>query len=266
MNNDKNALYNLLEDDDFLVYTPVMQKILETEKDADQFVREYQDSANPSLRARAFEMGRVLKLRNRRKHFISDVVQSKVALWDALLDVNFQLNPALSKQKVQQLFDKLANACPEAADMKQFSAALKRIDLAMTKEDVLGADLYLLEEVLQTRLGSSILLCVIAQQLAARMDLAVSVVLYRGRHCICDAHGVLLDPVDAWKLIRVKSISKVHYCSDKDILVMVLCQLFLSAMLDGSLNGIHRIGTILTGLCGGKLSDLPFPIGKKSRN
>ena len=47
-----------------------MQKILETEKDADQFVREYQDSANPSLRARAFEMGRVLKLRNRRKHFI----------------------------------------------------------------------------------------------------------------------------------------------------------------------------------------------------
>jgi hypothetical protein len=256
-----DALVNLLEDEDRHVSTAAMEELLRRDGEVDHVVAEFQEADNPVLRSRIHQIGNVLKLRRARDIFISNVGDASVDLWEGLLQINYQFNPRMSRRDVDQFLEELAGRLPRRLTSVRMAAFMRNENFTFTKEDVLGADLYLPEDVLLQRVGSPILLAVVTQQLGERRSWHASIVLHKGRHCLIDSNCNLVEPAEGWRVTRLTNNDKLHPCTNRDIWFTVLAQLFLSALQEGRLQAIHRVGSILSRLCGGNFGQLPFPLG-----
>jgi len=257
-----SALLNLLEDEDSQVSTLAMEQLLLLERGADDLLQEFQEAANPRLRGRIHQLGSILKIRRSRNAFIHEALNSTLSLWAGLLHINYQYNPRLNFESVDGMLNELAARLPAKLTTVRLCAFLRDENFQYTQEDTLGSDLFLVEDVLVQRVGSPILLSVIAHCLGEKAGWHSSPVLYHGRHCLIDdSHGNLIEPADGWKITRYSRDDRLHPCGDRDIWLTVLCQLFLAAMLEGRLQAIHRVGAILARLCGAGTGSLPYPLG-----
>ena len=132
----------------------------------------------------------------------------------------------------------------------------------MNNKSIMDKHVAMNNDVLKHRTGSQIVLTILAQQFGINASWKGSVVLYRGKHCLLDNFGNLLDPSENWKITRfTKGETKIHHCTNKDLWLTLLCQIFLSAMLDGNLHNVHKAAYILTNLCEGDIHQMPFPLG-----
>lgn len=256
-----NALVNLLEDDDRQVSTLAMERLLAMDQDADGLVAELQESQNPVLRGRIHQLGAILKLRRERAGFIQSVQEESLPLWQGILQINYQYNPRFESSEVETIIRGMVAKLPPRLNAVKLAAFMRNEGFTYAGEDVLGADLYMVEDVLIQRVGAPILLAVIARQLSLAQNLDCSIVLYKGKHCLVDDQLNLIETGEDWRVGRLQKENRVHACSDRDIWLTVLAQLFLAALLEGRLQAIHRVGTILSKLCGGSSQDLPFPLG-----
>ncbi len=264
MTGDKQKIYallNLLEDEDSQVSTPAMEELLQFERDAEDLVKEFQEAANPRLRGRIHQLGNILNVRRRRHAFIQHAMSSSISLWDGMVQINYQYNPRLNPDQIASMADALFEALPPRVSTVGLGTFMRNEDFSYTRKDTLGADLFLLEDVLAQRIGAPIVLCVIARHFGEKAGWNSSIVLYRGRHCLIDSNSNLIEPAEGWKVTRLTHADKLYPCGDRDIWLTVLSQLFLAAMLEDQLQAIHRVGIILAELCGGKFQDLPFPLG-----
>lgn len=255
-----DALVNLLEDEDTHVSTLAMEQLLR-HQDADDLIAELQEDANPVLRSRIHQLGNILNIRRARSQFIESVETSGLSLWNGLLQVNYQYNPRMNKDGVDRLVNELLEKMPSELNTVRLTSFMRNENFSYTGEDVLGADLYLLEDTLIQRVGSPIMLSVIARHLGRHLGWHSTVVLFKGKHCLLDARGHLIEPAENWRITRLPRHDNLHPCGNKEIWITILCQLYLSAMLEGRLLAIHRVGSILTKLCGGNFQNLPFPLG-----
>ncbi len=264
MNNNQqriNALLSLLEDDDHQVSTVAMEQLLKLEQGADSVVREFQEASSPQLRSRIHQLSNILNLRRSRTLFIDKAFDSSISLWDGLLQINYQYNPRMNSDAIGSMFTELAEKTPTGLSTVRLCAFMRDQQFSPTGEDTLGADLFLLEDVLAQRIGSPILLSVVAHCLGEQAGLTSSIVLHRGKHCLIDANYNLVEPAEGWKISKLTEEDKLHPCGDRDVWLTVLCQLFLAAMLEGRLQAIHRVASILAKLCGSTFHDLPYPLG-----
>jgi hypothetical protein len=134
-------------------------------------------------------------------------------------------------------------------------------EFVVPTEDILDADLYLIERVLGTRYGAGVMLCALAQHLGAAGGWESTICLHEGRFCLLDRQFHLVDPAEGWNITTPEGEDRYHICSRREVLLAILCQLFLGALVDGNLRDIHHFGTLLTGLNHDGLAELPFPIG-----
>lgn len=257
-----SALLNLLEDEDSQVSTLAMEQLLLLERDADALLKEFQEAANPRLRSRIHQLGSILKIRRSRNAFIRDAMDATLSLWAGLVHINYQYNPRLNFEAVDTMFAELVARLPAKLTTLRLCAFMRDENFQYTQEDTLGSDLFLVEDVLVQRVGSPVLLSAIAHCLGAKAGWHSSLVLYHGKNCLIDdAHGQLIEPADGWKVSRCARDERLHPCGDRDVWLTVLSQLFLAAMLEGRLQAIHRVGSILARLCGTTVGSLPYPLG-----
>jgi len=254
------ALVNLLEDEDTHISTLAMEQLLR-HQDAETLVAELQEASSPVLRTRIHQLGNILNIRRARTQFIARVEGSGISLWEGLQQINYQYNPRMNQAAVDTMMGELQERLPEELNTAKLTAFMRGENFSYTGEDILGADLYLVEDVLAQRVGAPIILSVIARQLGRHAGWNSTVVLFKGKHCLLDPRGHLIEPAENWRITRLPRHDNLHPCGNKEIWLTVLCQLYLSAMLEGRLLAIHRVGSILAKLCSGEFRNLPFPLG-----
>lgn len=256
-----SALLNLLEDEDKQVSTLAMEQLLALDREIDALVAEFQESNSPVLRSRMHQVGNILKLRRSRAQFIQSVNEGSCPLWDGLLQINYQYNPRVNFDEVQKTMDELLEQFPRRPNTVSLAAFMRNEGFSYTGEDVFGSDLYLIEDVLHQRIGAPILLSVLARRLGELRGWKSTIVLYRGKHCLVDARQNLIEPAEGWRITSLRGSAKQHPCGDKDIWLTILSQLFLAALMEGTLQAIHRVGSILAKLSGTEFQELPYPLG-----
>ena len=256
-----SALLNLLEDEDRHVSTLAMEQLLTLDGDVGRLIAELQESDNPVLRGRIHQLGSILRLRRSRQRFIDSVRDSGTDLWDGILEINYQFNPRMNRREVSELIDEFGVRLPRRLSTHRLAAFMRKEKFCVTNEDLLGPDLYLPEDVLLQRVGAPILLAVVAQRIGRVRNGDASLGLHKGRHCLLDANYHLISPAENWRVTRLTNEDKLHPCGDRDVWFTILAQLFLSAVQEGRLQAIWRVGSILSQLCDGDFHDLPFPLG-----
>ncbi len=259
-----NALINLLEDEDCHVAAEAMQQLLSVDTDVDALVAEFQESKSPVLRNRIHQMGNVLKLRRNRKTFIENAVNLSIGLWYGVLEINHQYNPSMSIEFSNNVLSEIAGKLADNITLIDLAEFMRDEEFIYASEDMLGVDLYLIEDVLIQRIGAPVMLTIIAYELAQRKKINAHIVIFNGKHCLLDADNNLIEPAENWNVTRLTSDKKVHFCGKKDLWLTVLSQLFLASLLEGRLLTIYRSGFLLSKLCGGELSQLNHPLGSKT--
>ncbi len=256
-----DALINLLEDDDKQVSTLAMEQLLTLDQGLDEIVADLQESQNPILRNRIHQLGNILSIRRSRGKFIDDVKRSMLNLWDGVVKINFQYNVKMNIFEVENMMSELKRELPARLSTTKMINFMRRHNFIFTGDDQLDAELYLIEDVLIQRIGAPILLAVIAHELGNHGGWYSNIVIYRGRHCLMDANDHIIEPSEEWKVTRKVRDPRPHICHKDDVWMAILSQLFLSAILEGRLQAIHRVGAILAKLSGGNIRFLPFPLG-----
>ena len=260
-NSSIDALLNLLEDEDNYVSSMAMERLLSSGEDINALVAEFQESHNPVLRSRIHQLGNIIRIRESRYEFVEGVRNSSMSLWDGVLQINFQYNQRMDWRQVKETMSALCKQLPRRLSTVGLAEFMRRENFAFTGEDIVGPDLYLIEDVLLHRIGSPILLSVIAKQLGEKRDLQIDIGLYKGKFCIVDRFNNLVDPSVDWKLAHLSSRQDCRFFGKLNIWLVILCQLFTSSILEGRLHGIHRIAFLLAKICGGNMRSFPFPLG-----
>jgi len=256
-----DSLISLLGDEDVLVSALAMEELLQRDDQIDGLLAEHQEADDDRLRSRIHQMGNVTRIRREREELITGIRQAQLELWDGILRINHQYNTRLNLDAVERLMVDFAGGISRPVSGNRIAQYMVGEGFATARENVLGADLYLADDVLSQRIGSPILLACIAQELGRRVGWSSTIVLYKGKHCLIDAQNNFIEPAEAWRVSKFTPDVQLHPCADKDLWLTILCQLYLAAMLEGRVQAIHRVGSILATLCDGRFHDLPFPLG-----
>lgn len=259
------ALLNLLQDDDYKISSLAMEQILGMDtKNLRDILACYQEDKNPQLRKRIHQLGSIIIRRRKKGEFIDAVKKEEVSVWDGLVQLNTLYSPSCDLHYLDTAMQEIVcNISDDIIVSTPYIASLMREgDFSVPEEDNLDVDLYLAEKILTICYGSAICLCALAQHIAKRNGLQLTIVLYDGKFCLIDQNNLLLDPSAGWHMSKIKDEDKFHPCARKDAFLSVLSQLFLIAVLEGRLRELYCFGDLLTALNGGDLDALPFPVGQ----
>jgi hypothetical protein len=257
-----NALLNLLEDEDNHVSALAMEQLLLMDNGADDVVREFQESPSPVLRSRIHQLDNLLTLRRRRRSFIARAKGEGLGLFEGLSLIGYQYNPRMSVEAVKRRFETICKDAPSFTSSTQLAAYFHDGGFALSAENYLASELYLLDEVLEHRYGAPVMLCCIAKCLADHCSWPVSVILYKGRHCLIDKNRNLIETWDSWRVTKLPAGEQVCHCSKSDLWLSILSQLFLASLQEGQIQAVYRVSSILAEFCGGSFDMLPFPLGQ----
>jgi hypothetical protein len=175
--NKTKALIDLLDDEDRHVSTLAMEQLLQMDTELDHLVAEYQESHNPVLRGRIHQLGSILQLRRDRASFIENVKNQSISLWDGIVQINYHFNPQLRLQDVTETMEDIIGRLPANPSTVKLAAFMRNENFSYTGEDILGPDLFLIEDVLVQRVGSPVILAALAHQLGAVAGWQSSIVI-----------------------------------------------------------------------------------------
>lgn len=258
-----SALLNLLQDEDLKVASLAMEQFLLLGSETDQAIAEHQETDDPRLRQRIHQLTSIVQRRRLRRDFTAAVMNESMRIWDGVCRINELYDPQCNRDQIDEELIDILRAIPRRRrlSLPNLAALMRQCEFVVPGEDTMDVDLYLPDTVVQTRYGSAILLCTLAQEVGRRRGLTTTVVLHRGQYCLADGKGMLLDPVAHWQLDKVEESASVHPCAPRDVWIGVLGQLFTVALVEGQLRDLSHLGFLLTALNGDDLEVLPFPLG-----
>ena len=134
------------------------------------------------------------------------------------------------------------------------------------KNDVLDSDLSLIGSALYNGEGSPLILCIIAQVIANRYGHKFKIVLHKGHHCLIDSNKILIEPAQNWKITPLKEGMKAHLCSEKNLILTLVSNLYLSSLVEGQLSNLQIFSSMMAKLSAMDLKDFPYPVGRASSN
>ncbi|OGV83692.1 MAG: hypothetical protein A3K18_00035 [Lentisphaerae bacterium RIFOXYA12_64_32] len=241
-----------------------MEQFLNLGQVTEKTIAEFQEAQDPRLRCRIHQLSTILQRRNARKEFIDGIRQERISLWDGILQVTALYDPLAQLEPVHKGIAEMVRLLQSTEITTPRIAALMRDqEFTVPEEDILDVELFLVDQVFETRYGSAPLLCALAQHLAAQVEWSLTTVLHMGRFCLIDRDHLLLDPVEGWHISKLGGDDKIHPCGRRDVLLDVLLQLFLIALVEGHLRDLYHFGDLLTALNGFTVEDLPFPLGRE---
>jgi hypothetical protein len=259
------ALLSLLQDDDEKIASLAMEQFLKLDRAVDETIAEHQESQDPRLRNRIHQLSSILARRRARREFIHSVADEGISLWDGVVQINALYDPQCDLRKVreavQRLSERLGVGTPNAP---RLAALMRDEEFTVPDEDGLDIELFLAERVLETKYGSSPVLCALAQRLGELRDWESTIVLYDGRFCLMDRHQLLMDPAEGWHIAKMEAADRVHPCARKNVWLGILTQCFLVSLVDGQLRDLYHFGDLLTTLNGTDVGSLPYPLGQEA--
>jgi len=261
-----NALLNLLEDDNQRVVSLAMEQLLNIGSERDAIIAEYQEATNPSLRKRIHQLSSIINRRQKQKEFIHAIQHEKIPAWQGVIQLNQLYDKTCNKPFIEISTNKLAKKIKKQSKtitITNIATIMRSEEFSVPTEDNLNTELYLMDKILSSRYSSSICLCVLTRQISSLCNTDLVTVLYNGHYCLIDEHNLLLDPSAGWRISKLNNSENLHPCTDKDILLGILSQLFLSAVLDGQIQEIYYFSNLLSSLNNSTTATLPFPIGNK---
>ena len=259
------ALINLLQDDNQRIASMAMEQLLKHETMLDETIAEYQESEDPRLRQRLHQLSSILARRRYQRDLVAALRDKSITLWQGICRLNQLYDPNCSQSQITDMVNSLAEESDRAlSNSSRLASFMKEADFTVPLHIPLDIDVYLIESVLDFRMGSSAVLCALAQNLAwMNGNLSTNIVLYEARFCLTDNSHHLIDPAAWWRVSKLEDTKDIHPCSRQDVWLGILSQMFLIAVTDGNLYDTHYLSKLLTELNGDPLSSLPHPLGDK---
>ncbi len=259
------ALLNLIQDDDLKVASLAMEQFLKlNDGTAESLIAEHQEAADPRMRHRIHQLSGIFHRRRRRQEFIRGIQTQKMDTWQGLCHINSLYDHRFCWDTVATATAELASEMGggRAPGLPQIAAVMRNHHFSVPEEEVIDIELYLVDSVMESRLGSSVVLTALAHHTASQAGWHGTVVLHEGRFCLIDRDHRVLDPAAEWHVSKQGTSALIHPCSPRDVWVAVLTQLFTVALVEGHLRDLHHFGSLLTTLNGNDLSSLPEPLGR----
>ena len=258
------ALINLLHDDDPNIAIVAMEKLLSSPSFIEDHLRNLQESSDPKVRSRIHQMESILTRQKKLDEFISRIKDNKIELWEDLLTLNKIIDRDLSTSAFIDVFEKLVEKMDtQTTSILDLATFMREQNFSAPSDDILDPGLFLIYEVIASELGNPLLLCIITRQLALRHNKKLTIVLHKGRHCLVDEDSSFIDPHNGWAITKLKSNFKVYPCTNRDILLTIISQLYLSALIEGHLRIISFLSQIMAALSNMSVDEFPFPVGKQ---
>jgi hypothetical protein len=257
------ALINLLHDEDPQIAIIAMEKLLSTPVFINDHLKDLQESSDPRVRSRIHQMESILTRQKKLDTFISRIQENKIELWEDLITLNKIIDRDLSTNTITGHFEELCDKLESNKSLIELATFMREQNFSVPADDILDPSLYLIYEVLASEMGNPLLLCVLTRQLALRNDVKFTIVLHKGRHCLIDDENSFLDPQNNWAITKLKDNVKIYPCTNRDILMTIISQLYLSALIEGQLRVISFLSQIMAALSNMSVNDFPFPIGKQ---
>ena len=258
------ALINLLQDEDPQIAVIAMEKLLANQAFVKNHLKELQESSDPCLRTRVHQMESILTRKKQLEDFTERVKNNKIELWEDLIFLNKIIDRSLKTETITGSFQELQDKIPrKQLTTLEIAAFMREQSFSCPNEDILDPGLFLIYEVITCSLGNPLLLCIIARQLAIKHQKRLTIVLHKGRHCLVSDESSFIDPQNGWSVTKLKQNSKVYPCTNRDILLTVISQLYLSALIEGQLRIIAFLSKMMAALSNNTVSEFPYPVGQK---
>ena len=255
------ALFSLLQDRNESVASLAMEQILQS-SDFDKLMQNYQDSPEGLVRKRVHQMGNIAKRRQLLEKFLSSVQSGGLDSWQAMMLIDHLYDPQSSFTYLNDMTNELIR---EFNLRRGGSAAvakfMKERNFLVPTQNWFDVSNYLLGDVLESRMGAAPLLCIIAQHIGTFRNWQCRICLHSGRFCLLDENNTLIDPSEDWAVKKKISAEQYHACKPKEILLVVLSQLFSMAVINWEPWDIHLFSRILTALYQLDPAQLPYPLG-----
>lgn len=261
-----DALINLLQDEDPQIAVIAMEKLLSNPSFIDNQLRDLQESAEPCLRTRIHQMESIITRQRQIKDFTDRVKGNNVELWDDLIFLNKIIDKELATGSITKAYSELTGKVPKKTfTTLELAAFMRESNFNVPSEDILDPSLFLIYEVLTSGLGNPLLLCIITQEIGKKFNKSLTTVLHKGRHCLVDERNSFIDPQNGWSVTKLKLNAKVYPCTNRDILLTLISQLYLSALIEGQLRVISFLSKVVAALSNGSIEELPFPVGSAAK-
>ncbi|MFW5996649.1 MAG: hypothetical protein ACOCQP_01415 [Lentisphaeria bacterium] len=259
------ALFKLLQDDNPRIAALAMEQFLKREQLLDSLIAEYQDTSDKRLRQRLHQLSSILVQRRARRQFVSNVQEQSYSLWHGICRLNQLYDADCSQKKIARMTTEICNESDQfLSSATRLASFMKEADFSVPSRLLMDIDFYLIDSVLEFRIGSSALLCALAQHVGWRLGRwSSSVVLYEGSYCLVDSQNLLIDPSHNWKVEKLDKTDRFHPCSRQDVWIGILSQMFLVALTEGNLPDCHHLGRLMTELNGDQMDCFPYPLGKR---
>lgn len=256
-----SALLNLLQDEDARIASLAMEEFLRLGEDADRMIARYQESGDPRLRQRIHQLSSILSRRRARRSFLDSIIEADLSLWEGIVAINCLYDPRCNTDLLQARLKEICSEIAGRVTTPRIAALMREKGFCVPEEHALDTELFMIASVFKTQYGNSGLLCVLAREIAQQADWPMTVVMRSGRFCLIDENDLLLDPSEAWNISCLEKPDQIHPCSRKDMILAILCQVFLVALVEGQLRELHHFGDLLTALNSTDLEALPYPLG-----
>ncbi|WDE99237.1 hypothetical protein PQO03_15485 [Lentisphaera profundi] len=264
---EKKALLKLLEDEDQNIATITVGRLIKYGTGILPDLRELQESPNKLVRKRVHQIEAILKKKNDLKCFLERVNNEQVLIWEDLIFINSIYYPELKNSELQSSMEELyKDLSAKDFNTKALCDYMKDKSYYAPKHDILDSGVNLISSVLINGEGSPLMLCIISQLLGRRFSTQFQIVLYKGHHCLIDAHKTLIEPANNWKTTLITEKIKAHPCSEQNLILTIIANLYLSALVEGQLKILHTLSSLMATLSDMDLTNFPFPIGQKNDN
>ena len=262
-----SALINLLDDDDQQIATVAMEKLLQFGVEILPELRLVQEAQNPVLRSRIHQLEAILMRKMDLTSFIKRIEAGKIHLWEDLFVLNRIHFPDMTAGDLEDVMDELHDECSQ----KTFSSHLlctymKKKNFRVPSTDMLDSAIHMIGSTLLNGEGSSLILCVIAKYLGKRFNWEATIILHKGHHCLIDKDNCIIDPQQKWSYRPLKEGIKAHACSDRNILLTLISNLYLDALTEGHMRILHDLAQVMAVLSQMDIQEFPYPIGDNQKN
>jgi len=273
MNESLNAerlrqLLTLLDDPSPEAGTGVLAEILRYGDAVLPFLAEYQEADDPVLRKRVHQLESILTVRRRRKEFLANLKAGPADLTQGLIDVHLLWFDNDSRPALEEMFQSFLEVAANnpIRDIEDLAKFMLRSGFCVPSAGELAdPENYCIGTILEERVGSDILLCVLALLVGAEAGLELGLVRVMGRFAVMNVAGVMIVPGNNWQSERAGKLRKGDFWNDpRAVLKYASLMLFLYAVSSDSFRYVHTIGHSLVGLDDHMEMDfLPYPYGGK---
>lgn len=254
-------LKSLLQDEDESVASLAMEKLLPS-AGLDEFLAEHQDDDDPMLRRRCFQMGYISAYRRHLTGLIDSLKDNSFDLWESVLMLDRLYDSQSSLSYLKSLYQNLALDYSSRKDsLRGLVRFLKERSFITPAQNWADISNYLIGDVLENRVGSGLMLCILAQQLGSQRGLALNICLHTGRYCLVDEKFNLVNPAESWKITSNISPNLCHLCSKKEIILALLFHLYSMAVISWDPFDIFLFQKILSSYFDFPENAMPYPMG-----